>query len=179
VINDGVWNYEGDTYAPDYDLYLWSWGGMADPSQTLDSYTTAQIEGWNEPCWSDAAYDRASELQMHELDAQQRAAAIARCQEIMYAANPQAVTVYAKLLQAVNTSRWDGWVYSTIEGGQAFYRQASQKTFLTVRPKAGAQTTAGSRSWIWGLVAIAGVIIVVLAVVLRRRRVRGREEEAD
>ncbi|MEI6449716.1 MAG: ABC transporter substrate-binding protein [Actinomycetes bacterium] len=178
VINDGVWNYEGGAYAPDYDLYLWSWGGMADPSQTLDSYTTAQIEGWNEPCWSDAAYDRASELQMHELDAQKRAAAIDRCQEIMYAANPQAVTVYAKLLQAVNTSRWDGWVYSTIEGGQAFYRQASQKTFLTVRPKVGAQATAGSRGWIWGLVAIAGAIAIVVVVALRRRA-RGRVEEAD
>ncbi len=178
VINDGVWNYEGDTYAPDYDLYLWSWGGMADPSQTLDSYTTAQIEGWNEPCWSDQAYDRASELQTHELNVQKRAAAIADCQQIMYASNPQAVTVYAKLLQAVNTGRWDGWVYSTIEGGQAFYRQASQKTFLTVRPKAGAQTPAGTRSWIWALVAIAAVIVVVTALLLRRRG-RGRVEEAE
>ena len=92
--------------------------------------------------------------------------------------NPQAVTVYAKLLQAVNTGRWDGWVYSTIEGGQAFYRQASQKTFLTVRPKAGAQTPAGTRSWIWALVAIAAVIVVVTALLLRRRG-RGRVEEAE
>ena len=84
----------------------------------------------------------------------------------------------AKLLQAVNTGRWDGWVYSTIEGGQAFYRQASQKTFLTVRPKAGAQTPAGTRSWIWALVAIAAVIVVVTALLLRRRG-RGRVEEAE
>ena len=151
---------------------------MADPSQTLDSYTTAQIEGWNEPCWSDPAYDRASELQTQELDTQKRAAAVSDCQEIMYAANPQAVTVYAKVLQAVNTSRWEGWVYSTIEGGQAFYRQASQKTFLTVRPKAGAEAPAGSTSWIWALVAIAGVILVAV-VVLLRRRVRSRVEEAE
>ena len=74
VYNDRIWNYKGDTYAPDYDMLFWTWYGYADPGQTLDSYTTAQIENWNEPCWSSAEYDQAIEDQTHALDPAERKA---------------------------------------------------------------------------------------------------------
>ena len=60
VYNDRIWNYEGDTYVPDFDMYVWTWSGYADPDQTLDINTSKQIEGWNEPCWSNAEYDRST-----------------------------------------------------------------------------------------------------------------------
>ena len=43
-----VWNYDGDEYAPDYDLFVSGWDGYFDPGQTLSTFTAAQIEGWNE-----------------------------------------------------------------------------------------------------------------------------------
>ena len=33
----------GNTYAPDYDMYLWDWGGYIDPGDTLSSFITDQI----------------------------------------------------------------------------------------------------------------------------------------
>ncbi|MCX6363052.1 MAG: ABC transporter substrate-binding protein [Actinobacteria bacterium] len=176
VYNDRIWNYVGDTYAPDFDMYLWTWYGYADPTQTLDSYTTAQIEGWNEPCWSNVAYDGAYQLQARELDPQKRAAHVYDAQEAMYADNPQSITVYPKLLQAVNTAKWDGWIYNELGGGQAFFRGASQKSYLTVKPKAGVEAAGTSSTWIWALVAAGAVIVILVVVMLARRRRRAVEE---
>jgi peptide/nickel transport system substrate-binding protein len=176
VINDGVWNYKGDTYAPDFDMYLWSWSGYADPSQTLDAYTTAQIEGWNEPCWSSAEFDRYYALQSHELDKQKRAQFVWDAQKAMYADSPQSITVYPKLLQAVNTAKWEGWIYGGVGGGEAFFRGASQKTYLTVRPRSGVEAAGRSMTWIWAAaIVVALVALVVVLLVVRRRRA---EEEA-
>ncbi|NLE21414.1 MAG: ABC transporter substrate-binding protein, partial [Actinobacteria bacterium] len=51
IYYDSIWAYQGDDYSPDFDMYLWDWDGYADPGDTLASFTTAQIENWNEPCW--------------------------------------------------------------------------------------------------------------------------------
>ena len=57
IYYDSIWAYQGNTYSPDFDMYLWNYDGYADPGDTLASFTTAQIENWNEPCWSNAEYD--------------------------------------------------------------------------------------------------------------------------
>ncbi|MEI6449798.1 MAG: ABC transporter substrate-binding protein [Actinomycetes bacterium] len=176
VYNDSIWNYKGDVYAPDFDMYLWTWYGYADPGQTLDSYTTAQIEGWNEPCWSNLEFDRDYRLQAQALDPRKRAAFVYGAQEAMYADNPQSVTVYPKLLQAVNTAKWEGWIYNDLGGGQAFFRSASQKTYLTVRPKAGVEAAGASSMWIWAAAAAAVLLIVVVVLLVVRSRRRAVEE---
>ena len=145
VYNDRIWNYDGDTYAPDFDMYLWTWYGYADPGQTIDSYTTAQIENWNEPCWSNARVRRRPwRTQTHALDSAQRKADIDKAQEVMYADAPISVTVYPKLLQAINTKEWAGWIFNETGGDQAFFRSASQKSYLTVAPATTA-TVSSSR----------------------------------
>jgi peptide/nickel transport system substrate-binding protein len=176
VYNDRIWNYDGDTYAPDFDMYLWTWYGYADPGQTIDSYTTAQIENWNEPCWSSLEYDAAVEAQTHALDSAQRKADIDTAQQVMYAEAPISVTVYPKLLQAINTKEWAGWIFNETGGDQAFFRSASQKSYLAVGPAATATAEQASSSWIWAVVAIAVAVIAVLAVVLVRRSRRAVEE---
>ena len=105
VYNDRIWNYDGDTYAPDFDMYLWTWYGYADPGQTLDSYTTAQIEGWNEPCWSSLGFDAAIEAQTHALDSAQRKADIDTAQEIDVRGGPP---VRHRLPQAAAGDRHQG-----------------------------------------------------------------------
>ena len=75
VYNDRIWNYDGDTFVPDFDMYIWTWDGYLDPGQTFDCFTTAQIEGWNEPAWSNKEFDRLDELQNATLDLNQRAEA--------------------------------------------------------------------------------------------------------
>ena len=178
VYNDSIWNYKGATFSPDYDMYLWSWTGYADPGQTLDAYTTAQIEGWNEPAWSNAEYDRYVALQAAQLDPQKRADEVYKAQEAMYGDAPLSVTVYPKFLQAINTAAWTGWIDSGIGGtGPKFFLEGTPKTYLNVAVNtAGAQTAGSSSSWIWVVVAIVLVIIVVAVLFLVRRSRRTVEE---
>jgi peptide/nickel transport system substrate-binding protein len=178
VYNDRIWNYDGDTYAPDFDMYLWTWYGYADPGQTIDSYTTAQIENWNEPCWSSLEYDAAVEAQTHALDPVQRKADIDTAQQVMYAEAPISVTVYPKLLQAVNTKEWAGWIFNETGGDQAFFRSASQKSYLTVAPATTATAAATSSTWIWAASAAIVALVILLVVVLVRRGRRSEEEPA-
>jgi peptide/nickel transport system substrate-binding protein len=178
VYNDRIWNYSGSTYAPDFDMYLWTWYGYADPGQTLGSYTTSQIEGWNEPCWSNLQYDRAYGQQAVQLVTQQRKQYIDASQEVMYADSPQSITVYPRLLQAIDTADWTGWIFNTVGGGQAIFRSASQKSYLTVEPAVGATTSGTSSTWIWAVVGAAAAIVILVVVLLLRRGRRSEEEPA-
>ncbi len=72
IYYDSIWGYEGNTYSPDFDLYLWDWDGYADPGDTLASFITSQIENWNEPCWSNAEFDAVVDEANTTLDPEQR-----------------------------------------------------------------------------------------------------------
>ncbi len=72
----------------------------------------------------------------------------------MYADAPLSVTVYPKLLQAINTKERAGWIFNQTGGDQAFFRSASQKSYLTVAPATTAANEAASTTWIWAVVAI-------------------------
>ena len=62
ALSDDLYSYDkSGAYAPDYDMYLWSYAGYADPGDTLASFITDQIEWWNDPCWSNAEYDGSHE----------------------------------------------------------------------------------------------------------------------
>ena len=60
-----VYNYEGPTYKPDFDMYIWYWDGFSDPGITLSTFTTAAIGGNNEPGWSNAEFDTLTTQQAH------------------------------------------------------------------------------------------------------------------
>ena len=157
-------------------MYLWTWYGYADPGQTLGSYTTSQIEGWNEPCWSSPEYDRAYAQQAVQLDPQKRKQYIDVAQQAMYADSPQSITVYPRLLQAINTKQWTGWIFNAVGGGQAVFRSASQKSYLTVKPASTAGATGASSTWVWAVVAVVAALVILLVVVLVRRGRRSEEE---
>jgi len=61
-------------------------------------------------------------------------------------------------------------------GDQAFFRSASQKSYLTVGAAATATAGQTSSTWIWAVAAIAVAVIAVLVVVLVRRSRRAVEE---
>ena len=94
ALEDRLWNYDGDTYAPDFDLYLWDWDGFDDPGQTLATLTTSQIETWNEPCWSNAEYDRLAVEQASDARHAGPRQLIHRMQQIIYEQTPGVVTTY-------------------------------------------------------------------------------------
>jgi peptide/nickel transport system substrate-binding protein len=175
VYTAGIWNYEGNTYAPDFDMYLWTWYGYDDPGQSLNALTTAQIEGWNEPGWSNAEFDRLFELQSRELDVDKRAEYIKECQRVIYGDCVESVIAYPMLLQAYNTDKWTGWLETFHGNGPAFETQFSQKSLLNVSQRV-AEEQKSSVTWVWAVAAAAAVAVCVFVAIVVRRRRRSEEE---
>jgi peptide/nickel transport system substrate-binding protein len=168
-----VWNFEGDAYRPDFDLYIDSWLGYVDPGQTLLAESTSQIGGTNEPCWSNAEFDKLSEAQATELDPEQRKQTIWRMQQIMYEQTPWVVVAYPDFFQAYDTAHWAGWTRVNDGKGPAFFTAGNIDTYVNLKPVVAA-ATAGTSSNLGIVLAIVGVVIVVVAALLVRRRARGR-----
>jgi len=178
IYYDSIWAYEGDTYSPDFDMYLWNYDGYADPGDTLASFITAQIENWNEPCWSNAEYDRVVDAANSELDPQKRKDLVWRAQQIFYEQSPQIALDYPQKLEAVNTARWDGWTRMYGGKGAAFYTSFVRDSYINLKPKVGGTVAkAGSSTLTFAISGAIVAILVVLIVVWLLRRRRFAEEE--
>ena len=106
----GGYNYDGDTYKPDYDIYIWACSPAAP--------TPAAVWATSAPCRSRTRTTPAGparstthlwEQQSQELDPQARKEIAYQMQEILHQASPYIVLTYPKTLQAWNTDRWEGW----------------------------------------------------------------------
>lgn len=174
VINDRVYSYDGDAFAPDFDMCVWAWDGYFDPGQTLNCFTTAQIEGWNEESWSNAEYDELCVRQGVTIAPVERQKIVWRMQQIMYEESPEIVLTYPRYLQAYNTAEWTGWTRQPPGSGPAFY-VGTPDTYLNLRPVAVGQERRASTVWIAVAAGLAIVAIAAAWFVLRQRR-RALEE---
>ena len=178
IYYDSIWAYEGDTYSPDFDMYLWNYDGYADPGDTLASFITSQIENWNEPCWSNPEYDRVVDAANSELDPQKRKDLVWQAQQIFYDQSPEIALDYPQKLEAVNTARWDGWTRMYGGTGAAFYTSFVRDSYLNLRPKGeGVAATAGGSTLPLAIGGAVAVLLIVAIVVLVVRRRRGMVEE--
>ena len=102
-------------------------------------------------------------------------------QQLLYQQTPYVILAYPKGLEAVNTSRWTGWVQSPTGVGSAIYSTDNIDSYLYVHPVSGgdgAVTAKSSGPLITFLVTAAiAVVLIVIALVLRRRRPRAEETE--
>ena len=115
VIDDGAlgdkqYAYVGDQYAPDFDLFIWGWGGDVDPNFILSILTTSSIEAWSDSIWSNAAYDKLFLQQQTTIDLQQRIELVKQMQQIVYKESPYIPLVYPLDLEVADTTNWTGWV---------------------------------------------------------------------
>ena len=176
ALSDKLYNYDADcNYAPDYDIYLWDFFGYADPGDSLVNFTTDQIEWWNDPCWSNAEYDKLAVQQYSEMDVPTRLDLLKRMQQIMYNEVPEVVLDYPPSLEVVNTSRWDGWT-PFMDGG-VFYTNYNIDSYLNLKPKVAEEASSGSST---NLIIVIVALVVVAAVVvwlLVRRRGSATVEE--
>jgi len=182
AIDDHYWNFEGDTYTPDYDAYMSMTLGYLDPGQTVPWFTTAQIGNWNEPCWSNDEYDRLSDEQVSTMDPMRRAEMIWRMQELMYEEAVYPVLAYPFRLQAYDTGQWEGWEplgYGGRGGGSGpvFYTTQNVETYLHLRPVEEGGGRSRSQLTAVVAVAVAVVVVVVGAVSWALVRRRSRREE--
>ena len=174
ALNARIWNFQGTTYKPDFDMYINDWLGYFDPGQTLLCETTSQIGATNEPGWSNAQYDGLSVQQAAQLDSAQRQQTIWRMQQIMYEQTPWVVVAYPDYFEAYDTDHWTGWTRVNDGNGPAFFTTGNIDTYVNLKPVTAAQTT-GTNSSVWIAVGLAGAVVIVIVVVLLRRRSGARE----
>jgi peptide/nickel transport system substrate-binding protein len=175
-ISDGIYNYKGSTYAPDFDMFIWGWSGNIDPDYMLADFITSQIEMWNDCCWSNKEYDSLYLQQASEMDAAKRKEQVTRMQQIFYQEAPYAVLYYPKALIAYNTAKWAGWVPYPNQNGLVVYAGDNIDTYRLVHPVAATTgASSGTSSTLWIAIGVIVAIIVILIVVILVRRGRGRE----
>jgi peptide/nickel transport system substrate-binding protein len=175
---DEVFHYDAKGQpAPSYDMYIWSWPGMADPGYILGVHTTSQIGMWNDAYWSNATYDKLYEQQEQELDKEKRKSLTDQMSSIFYDSAPFVVYSYTKELEAYNTADWTGW--TQIPSGVGLQIWQSSDQYANLRPVV-AEASASSGSSMGTIVAVVVAVLVVAAIivwVLLRKR-RSREVEA-
>ena len=168
---DASANYDGDTFAPDFDMLIWWWQGDADPQFILSLLTEGQIGGWSDTNWTNPEYEQLYLEQSTAVDPAARTAAILRMQEIAYQESPYLVFGYFQFLEAYDSASWEGYVHAP--GGYEGYNGGvfNRDTWLEVHAATG-ETSAdgGSTTWVYVVVAAAVVAAVVGIVALRRRR---------
>jgi peptide/nickel transport system substrate-binding protein len=180
---DAQYNYKGDTYAPDYDLFIWYWTQDVEPNFQMDIYTPQQIEGWNDCLWTDPEYTKLNAQQAQTIDEAARIPIVQQMQQIFYDAAPYAILAYPYQLEAYNTAKWAGWVHvpGDATGGQqgaVLYSYNNIDTYRFVEPVTATAATTESGSavnWQWILIGVGGVVIILVVVWLVMRR-RSRSE---
>jgi peptide/nickel transport system substrate-binding protein len=181
VIDDGAlgdkqYNYEGNDYAPDFDMFIWGWGGDVDPNFILSVMTTGSIESWSDCMWSNAEYDKLFLEQQTTIDVQERIALVHQMQQIIYDESPYIPLVYPLNLEAANKGKWTGWVRAGENKGLWWYN-TQPDTYVAVHPETTSVANESSGSSTGLMVAIvAGIVVIALVIVLLLRRRSGRSE---
>ena len=175
AIDDGLYNQRGNTFEPDYDMFLWGWGGDPDPNFILSHFTTPQIDSWNDCAWSDARYDKLFLEQQTTIDQTKRAAIVHRMEQIVYQQSPYIPTVYPESVEAYNSKAWEGWQSTPGRGGGVFFTSPVMASYLTVHAvNVAAARRSSSRALPIALIAaiVVTMVAVVVAVALMSRRAR-------
>jgi peptide/nickel transport system substrate-binding protein len=179
VLLDAQYNYKGDTYAPDYDMFIWFWTYDVDPEMMLGVPTPQQIEGWNDTLWTDPEYTKLFTQQEQTIEVAQRIPLVQRMQEIVWESSPYLIFAYPYQLEAYRSDKWQGVVPSPsdYEGydGAAFYNYMNVDTYKQVQPVAATQEveTSGASTAVYviiGVVVILAFIAGFIWLLMRRNR---------
>jgi peptide/nickel transport system substrate-binding protein len=161
--------------APDYDTFIWGWGGDTyDPSTLLNLLTTSAIGSSSDSFYSNPEYDRLYEEQLGEFDKAARAQTVKRMIAIAQRDLPYLVLTTDPELSAYRTDRVSGARRQCPEpNGDLICEATSFEPWLTLGPPTAAAATDGGGSSSGIVVGIVVAVLVVLALVLwivRRRR---------
>jgi len=163
--------------APEFDTFIWGWGGDPyDPSALLKLITTSEIGNNSDSFYSNPEYDRLFKEQTGEFDADKRKELVRQMIALAQRDLPYLVLTEDPLLEAYRTDR-----VSNIErvcprpDGDAFCREVSYEPMLAIAPASGDGGDDGGGST-GIIIAIAVVVLGALAfLIVRRRRGGGRE----
>jgi peptide/nickel transport system substrate-binding protein len=168
--------------APDFDTFIWGWGGDPyDPGILLNLLTTKAIGGSSDSFYSNPEYDRLYDQQSGEFDTDARQAIVRQMIDISQRDLPYLVLTVDPYLQAYRTDRLAGVELSCPKpGGDLICDQVSYAPWLNFTPPtaAAAATTedqGGTSGLLYVLIAVVVVLLAIGAFVIIRRRRADRE----
>jgi peptide/nickel transport system substrate-binding protein len=170
--------------APDFDSFIWGWGGDPyDPSFLLSILTTNEIGGSSDSFYSNPEYDQLFEEQSQIFDVEERKAVIQEMVGMTQEDLPYIVLTEDPNLQAYRTDRVAGVEpVCPAETGDIFCDQVSyEPTVASLGPAAGASSDDdGGGAGTGLLIALGAVVVAGLAyLVIRSRRGRGGGEPLE
>ena len=165
--------------APDYDTFIWGWGGDPyDPSFLLSILTTDQIGDSSDSYYSNPEYDRLFEQQAGEYDTAARKAIIQRMVAITQRDLPYLVITEDPNLEAYRTDK-----VANVEpvcpggaGGDIFCDQTSYAPLLKLAPVAGSVSNQGGGESA-GLAVLAAIVFGIGGWFFGSRSRRREERE--
>ncbi len=169
--------------APDFDTFIWGWGGDPyDPSFLLSLHTTDEIGGLSDGFYSNPEYDRLYEEQRGIFDTEERKELINQMVNLVQDDMGYLILTEDANLQAYRTDRIEG-IEPTCpaEDGDLICEQVSYEPLLAIGPADGSES--GSSTEDSGGAGAIIAIVVAIAVIgggflfWRSRRDKRREDE--
>ncbi len=150
--------------APEFDTFIWGWGGDAyDPSFLLSLLTTDEIGGLSDGFYSNPEYDALYEEQAGIFDEAQRKELIQEMVALTQEDVAYLVLTEDPNLQAYRTDRISGLEPACpAETGDLICEQASYEPLLTAEPASAASGDGGDGDDDGG--GSAGIIIAIVVV---------------
>jgi peptide/nickel transport system substrate-binding protein len=166
--------------APDFDTFIWGWGGDPyDPGLLLNLLTTKAIGGSSDSFYSNPEYDRLYDQQSGEFDEATRKQLVSQMIAISQRDLPYLVLTVDPTLQAYRADKLSGVTRACPEpSGDITCDQVTSATFVTMGPATKAASgggDSGGNGLTIVLIVVAALIVAGTAVVLLRRRRAGRE----
>lgn len=174
--------------APDFDTFIWGWGGDTyDPSTLLNLLRTDAIGSSSDAFYSDAEYDRLYDEQLQEFDPVRRQQIVGQMIDILQRDLPYLVLTVDPMLEAYRSDRIENVELSCPQpDGDVLCAQVGYEPLLTLAPAGsggGAAGASGSGDGGGSGAVIALVVALVLAgavaLVLVRRRRRAADEPLE
>ena len=162
--------------APQFDAFLWGWGGDPyDPSFILSVLTGGEIGGLSDSFWSNPEYDRLYDEQRGIFDVAERKEAIQEMVALAQEDLPYLVLTYDPELQAYRTDRIEEIepVCPEDEGGDLICAQVSYEPVLALEPADGSSSSDDGGSGGGVVIAIIAAIAVIGGAVIIARSRRG------
>ncbi len=178
VLTAAQYQFSGNTYTPNWDMFMWYWTQDVDPAFMVSIYTPAQSTGygWNDCLWTDPTYTKLAGEAATTIDQTKRIPLVQQAEKVFYDSSPYVIMAYPYQLEAWNTNKWTGWTQAPSSVGSAIYNYNNIDTYKNVRPNVAAKSTGGARGGL--IVAIVAAVIVFVAVIVFFAR-RGRSHAVE
>ena len=179
VLVSAQYQFSGNTYTPNWDMFMWYWTQDVDPAFMVSIYTPAQStgSGWNDCLWTDPAYTKLSNEAATTIDQTKRIPIVQQAEQIFYKASPYVIMAYPYQLEAWNSAKWTGWTKAPAAGGAAIYDYNNIDTYRDLTLAGNSTTTGGGARGITLVVIVVAIAVVagIVVIVLRRRRSQALE----